>query len=396
MSLYSFNLKTISNSDPGSRGKTAARLCYACLRDSAQVLGARTGIETVSRSRLSAFAAAREELAGRNGRVAECFILALPIEAPGEQQAALVEAFAEKMTKGVAPWIAALHTDKPHNPHTHLYLFDEQAPREPGKRGRAEKIIGLSRRGALEEARALWAELHNRMMAGVAPPIDHRSLAKQGREELPTLHEGAAARAARSRGWDLRSRDKIDERGREVRWKDIDEGQTRDQTNDQIRTINGLKRQLKETTANGRRDDGVPAEASAAESSGREVGDFDFGRHQGREPEGRGPRPESGADIRGLSGTAGANAESRRGEPAASQSDAARPAVGPLTEAGRERWRFRPSALRRVESSLVHLLNAARLRAAALLMRAGNWSKLRLPAASARPRQREADRGRER
>jgi hypothetical protein len=394
MSLYSFNLKTISNADPGSRGKTAARLCYACLRDGAPVLSARTGIDGVSRGTLSAFALAREERAGRNGRVAECFILALPIEADGEQHAALVSAFAEKMTGGVAPWIAALHIDKPHNPHCHLYLFDEQAPRKPGQRGRAAKVIGLSRKGALEEARAMWADLHNEMMAGIAAPIDHRSLAEQGRDDLPTLHEGPAAHAVRAKGRELKSQNKFDGGGREVRWKDIDEGQTRFETNEKIRTINGLKRQLKETTVNGRRNDGIPAQASAAKSPGRGGREPDIGNHQNGKFEGRTNRPEGRADAEFLPSASGAGREIGGGGNAAPPSAfSAGPAVGPL-KGKRDRWRFRPSALRRVELSLLHMLNAARLRVAALLMRAGNWS--RTPPSRARATQRDSERGFER
>jgi hypothetical protein len=37
-------------------------------------------------------------------------------------------------------------------------------PRKPGQRGRSPKVMGLSRAGALDDVRALWAETHNALM----------------------------------------------------------------------------------------------------------------------------------------------------------------------------------------------------------------------------------------
>jgi hypothetical protein len=173
----------------------------------------------------------------------ECIILALPVEATPEQHARLVRALAERLTHGRAPWIAALHYDKAGNPHVHLYLFDEAEPRKPGQRGRSRKVIGFSKDGALEDARALWANLHNGLMDGwgygPGSHIDHRSLADQGIARMPTLHEGPKVRAIAAKGGRPASRTRRDG-GREVRWPQIDEGSTRPETNRLVRAANAL------------------------------------------------------------------------------------------------------------------------------------------------------------
>ncbi len=135
MSLYSLNHSVVSNAQPDSKGKSAAKLIYACSKADAIVIEERTGIEEFSRTALSRFAADREALAGKNGRVTETFIMGLPNEATLEQNRALVTAFAERLTNGEAPWIAAIHTDKPNNIHAHLSVFDQAAKKKRPRGG---------------------------------------------------------------------------------------------------------------------------------------------------------------------------------------------------------------------------------------------------------------------
>jgi hypothetical protein len=133
MSLYSLNHSVVSNAQPDSQGKTAAKLIYACSKTGAIVMEERTGIEDFTRVELARFASDRELLAGKNGRIVETFIVALPREATMDQNQALVAAFSDRVAKGQAPWIAAIHTDKPGNPHAHISLFDEAAKKKSAR-----------------------------------------------------------------------------------------------------------------------------------------------------------------------------------------------------------------------------------------------------------------------
>ncbi|AHK70156.1 hypothetical protein AD931_02980 [Gluconobacter oxydans] len=185
--LYSLQHSSIAATD--GIGKTAARLRYICCnRQDLILLGERHGLSAYDTTNLRTLAERHETMAGQNGRIAECFIIALPREGTPEHHQHLVCDFAEKVTHGAAPWIAAIHYDRPGNPHVHLIALEQNKPRTGGK-GRPSKVIGLSRKGALERVREEWAETHNRIMAGTGPPIDHRSLEDQGKGHLlPTLH----------------------------------------------------------------------------------------------------------------------------------------------------------------------------------------------------------------
>ncbi|MBI2240427.1 MAG: MobA/MobL family protein [Magnetospirillum gryphiswaldense] len=249
MALYSFSHSRISVSEPG---KTFARLAYVC-RHGADVLGERHDLAEYDRASLRGFARTREAMAGKNGRVAECFILALPREGTSEDHRRIVRTFAERLTRGQAPWICALHYDKPGNPHAHLIAFDQNQAAQPG-RGRPGKVMAMSRKGALEDARALWAECHNQAMAGIAPPIDHRSLAEQGKGHLlPGLHEGPALRAMKDRGSTPIPAPKPGKWVETVDWPSIDQGRDRVEVNAHIARINTLSTLYTETH-NGRPD----------------------------------------------------------------------------------------------------------------------------------------------
>jgi len=253
VALYSLQHSGIAASD--GIGKTAARLGYICCnRQHAIMLGERHGLAVLDRPNLRALAERHEAMAGRNGRIAECFIIALPRESNPDQHQTIVRDFAEKVTHGTAPWIAAIHYDRPGNPHVHLVALEQNKPRTGGK-GRPSKVIGLSRKGALEWVREEWAETHNRLMAGTGPPIDHRSLAAQGKGHLlPMLHEGPAPRAMQARGARPDSHPKPIRGGRVINWRRIDEGRTRSETNAMARRINDLAAQLQEQSHEPRSD----------------------------------------------------------------------------------------------------------------------------------------------
>lgn len=244
MALYSLNLSVVSNAAAESRGKTAAKLLYACARGT--IFSARTGLDDFSRASLTKFAILREQKAGKNGRVAECIIVALPTEATPEQHARLLTTFANLVTKGKAAWIAAIHYDRLGNPHAHLFLFDEEEPRQRGQRGRSRKVLGLSKDGALEDVRALWTIVHNSLMDkwgyGPRSHINHRSLLSQGADRQATLHEGPKVRALARKGERPASRVRW-KNGREIRWPQIDELATRLETNRLVQEANNLAQQ---------------------------------------------------------------------------------------------------------------------------------------------------------
>jgi len=413
MALYSFNLSVVSKAVPGSQGLAAARLLYGCGRG--VILEERTGLDRMTPDELTRFARSREVLAGRHGRVMECLIIALPVEATPEQHARLVRALAERLTQGRAPWIAALHYDRAGNPHVHLYLFDETEPRLPGQRGRSRKVIGFSKDGALEEARALWANLHNGLMDhwgyGPGSHIDHRSLADQGIARTPMLHEGPKVRAIAAKGGRPASRVRQDG-DREIRWPQIDEGSTRPETNTLVRAANALAasptktlaHQMEGTDEHERpRNPGRPGRSDDLLVALRRTGEEDARtgpaqRQHGEYSERADGRIGSGhaivadavrADSRGDAGAGGA-------DPAGTDHSARSPLVGGGGLGGgrrvprrhdrhgkRTRWLYRPGRLR----ALVASVRALRRDAASSVvgfMRRANWRTLGAHAASDR------------
>lgn len=243
MALFSFrhSVKTFSGkrsaeSRVAKHGQTAAHLKYITRPQAARI---------VLRARLmhpadaQVAVAAEREAETRKGRVCERFILALPIEAMPEQREALVRAFGEALTKGVAGYIAAIHDQHGNdtkNPHAHIAAFDVQV--KGGGRGRPRSTIGMARKNAVEETAALWADIHNRLMTewgyGVDSNISHLSFAARGIDRLPEIHEGPSSRLMLSHGEIPTAKPE---------WYHIDSGHTRAEANVVIREINSLKQE---------------------------------------------------------------------------------------------------------------------------------------------------------
>jgi hypothetical protein len=239
MTLFSFrhSVKTFSEkrtieSRAAKPGQTAAHLRYITRPKAARVvmqerLSGDTRPETAS--------LAEEEAQKRKGRVCERLVIALPVEATPAQREAMTRAFAERLSKGIAGYVAAIHDqhgNDTRNPHAHFVFFDVQ--QKSGGRGRPKSTLGLARKNAIESAAKMWAELHNEMMRGwdFGPDseISHLSYADRGIDRVPTIHEGASARAT----------PKVKNTSKE-KWKRIDQGHTRAETNAVIREINQLK-----------------------------------------------------------------------------------------------------------------------------------------------------------
>lgn len=174
-----------------------------------------------------------------NARVADKLMLALPRELSKSQRIALVAGYAESITKGRAPWLAAFH-DKgkdADNPHCHLILRD----RDP-KTGR--RVIQTSEPGSTERFRQAWERHANQAlkMAGREERIDRRTLRAQGIDREPTIHEGPRAQEMDARG--AKHRSKVREARnapgarngtRKVDYRDIDQGRSRPAYNRMIR-----------------------------------------------------------------------------------------------------------------------------------------------------------------
>jgi len=142
----------------------------------------------------------QEDSDRKNARVVDKFTLALPIELDYEQRNALVERFAERLTRGQTPWLAAIHAKGKDvdNPHCHFVLRDRHI--ETGKRA-----IGMSEKGSTDRVRLLWEQVANEALeeAGSDARIDRRSLKDQGiTDRDPQKHIGPIAKAIEDDGRD--------------------------------------------------------------------------------------------------------------------------------------------------------------------------------------------------
>lgn len=282
MALFSFkhSVKTFSDkrsaeARAAQHGQTAAHLRYITRPKAARV---------VFRERLAhpkdaqVAVAAEREAETRKGRVCERFILALPVEATPEQRESLVRAFGEALTKGTAGYVAAIHDQHGNdtkNPHAHIAAFDVQV--KGGGRGRPRSTIGMARKNAVEETAALWADIHNRMMAcwgyGAKSQISHLSYAARGIDRLPQIHEGAASRHMFAQG---------ETPATNADWHHIDGGHTRAEANALIREINALTQEAEHdetdpTDGLGGGDEGDRGERGYCCGEGRK----DRGAHEG-------------------------------------------------------------------------------------------------------------------
>ena len=173
-----------------------------------------------------------------NARTAKKICVALPREFDLQTSRQVIEDYIQRnfVAKGYCATYA-IHYDKDgNNPHCHIlipnrqiakdgswnakrkmtYALDDRGNRIPqidpktgqqkvDARGRkAWKRINsvanpLDDRQTLKDLRAAWAEVCNERLQP-ADRIDHRSYADQGKEQIPTVHEGYAARAIAAAG----------------------------------------------------------------------------------------------------------------------------------------------------------------------------------------------------
>lgn len=190
MAIYSLNHKSIGKETQPRPYTAAAHVGYITRpKAMSRLEGERM---PVSKSGAMGFMRSAENGDRVNGRVADKVMLALPRELSPEQRAELVRVFANEVTKGKAPWLAAFH-DKgkdAHNPHCHLVIRDRDP--ETGRR-----VFGMSERGSTQRLRQAWTQHANGALerAGSAERIDDRTLEAQGKPGPATIHEGPKPRA---------------------------------------------------------------------------------------------------------------------------------------------------------------------------------------------------------
>lgn len=232
--VKTFSLKREKNAREAFVGQTAAHLRYI-----ARPKAARTVIRerVCSERNIEVAKAAEDEAQRKKGRVCERFRVALPVEASEAQRVALVRAFGDALTEGLAGYIAAIHDQHGNdaaNPHFHMVAFDHY--QKSGGRGRPRSTLGMARKNAVERTAKIWADTHNQLMKswgfGDDSMIDHRSFKDRGIDRIPQIHEGPGARAMADKGQKPTMKEE---------WANIDAGHTRAEANKIIREINAIK-----------------------------------------------------------------------------------------------------------------------------------------------------------
>jgi MobA/MobL family len=260
MAIYSLRLTPIGKTTQKAPFTAAAHIRYITRASAAShVMSARMPDDPRAAMRWLR----KEERADRiNARVADKFVIALPRELTLRQNIVLVADYAERLTRGRAQWIAAIHAkgkDR-NNPHCHLLVRDRD--RETGERValfsagpkevRQRAAKGLEPPITRSRVRELWEQAANQALAlaGRGERIDRRRLVEQGQYRLAQVHEGPNIRAMHARGVRPLSKEHaagnraLRKKGtpvsRVVRYQEIDGGLTRVEYNAYVREAPGL------------------------------------------------------------------------------------------------------------------------------------------------------------
>ena len=256
-----------------------------------------------------------------NGRLFQRVEVALPTALTTDEQRELAVGFARHLTDGEQlPYTLAIHAGEGTNPHCHLLIsertndglersseqwFRRYNAAEP-EQGGARKTTALHSKAWLMETREAWAEQTNQALerAGHEIRIDHRSLAAQGIERLPSVHLGPTVAAMEARGIET-------ERGAEVR--------RREQVNAQLADLSSQREEVgyERTSQREQLEPGGAGSDRAVAALGKPAGGVAAGGERAasrgledRPGRGRGASPERGAGLgAGTSGVARRDAE---------------------------------------------------------------------------------------
>lgn len=204
MAIYSLHHSSIGKSTQAQPYTAAAHVSYITRKSALSFLEA--GGMPASKKGAMAFLTRLEDYSRANARVADKLLLALPRELSPEQRRELVRAFGEAVSKGRAPWIAAIHENgkDAQNPHCHFLLVDRD--KDTGKR-----VFQTSEMGSTERLRRLWEDYTNHALAQAKRPerVDRRTLEAQGLSRRPTIHIGVRARELMRKNYRATSRERI-------------------------------------------------------------------------------------------------------------------------------------------------------------------------------------------
>ena len=187
VAIYSFHVGRVGRSTHAP-GTASAHARYILCRKTVGVVLAEhmpDGFRAVQQWLLD-----QEEADRKNARVIEKIMVAFPLELHPLQRQQLLREFCGRITRGRAPWLAAIH-DKgkdAHNPHAHIIIRDRDIETR-------RRVAQLSEKGSCDWLRKLWADTANEALerAGQKVRIDHRSLKDQEVERIPTRHCGPSS-----------------------------------------------------------------------------------------------------------------------------------------------------------------------------------------------------------
>ena len=191
MAIYSLNVGRVGRSTHAA-GTAAAHARYI-LRQSA-VSSVLCEHMPSGRKEVQNWLNGQEQADRKNARVIEKIMAVLPRELHPLQRERLVREYCNRITKGRAPWLAAIH-DKGKdagNPHAHIIIRDRDI--HTGKR-----VAQLSEKGSCDRLRALWEIVANEALSRACQGarIDRRSLKAQGKTRAPGRHRGAKSSITR-------------------------------------------------------------------------------------------------------------------------------------------------------------------------------------------------------
>lgn len=217
MAIYHFSVKTISRAAGHSATAAAAYRAGELLTDDrtgekhdyrkrggveCSTMHMPQGVATMPREQLWNKAEQAEKKI--NSCVARECEFALPHELNKKTQIALASQMAQYLADSYSVAVdASLHTptvkNDARNTHAHL-LMSTRSINKDGEFGAKTRILDAIKTGSPEISkwREHWANICNRELelAGFSERIDHRSLADQGVEKIPTIHVGHGQGAA--------------------------------------------------------------------------------------------------------------------------------------------------------------------------------------------------------
>ena len=261
MAIYSLNHKAIGKATQDRAYTAAAHIRYITRASACrEIAGSRMPVDPDKAER---WFRSEEKTDRKNARICDKVMIALPKELDAEQRVALVRDFAERVTQGKAPWLAAVH-DKGkdrRNPHCHIVFRDRD---QNGRRclhmsaGKSERAL-LREKGidamTTERMRVMWEHAANEHLerAGHRERIDHRSLEAQGVERQPTVHEGVKVRQMAERGErpqskvvQFRNAPTARAERRSVDFREVDGGKTRQEHNAEIIRLSERRRLMED------------------------------------------------------------------------------------------------------------------------------------------------------